>query len=352
MKQEYNSFFEKITSDRSDRQLLDGAIREAEKRMRAKKSGRKAIVVPIAAALSLVIGAVGVAAAFGYQHLTTIFGGNENLLNEIQTNVFEDSDGHVKVMVEQLISDGRYVHAAVHYQAIDEVGRKWLSGEPFGVGVNASHQIIHIQCDDKDYGGSSSYGSHENKAYRTETDRYFYLVSDFYDAVWDNDKLSGYMQYPMTDGSRRADIAIESTMEIKRFNVAGDERCSKYLTPTYIEISPLSYALYAHDDHGLVASELLPSGGYSMYTTIPFEEYNTEILQKDKYLVMNNGERILLANGSGGSRENGEFLWQTAEIFDTTSYYNCIEKEYTVMIDFEAVAGLEIDGVYYDLIAE
>ena len=233
MRQEYNKLFDKITSERSDKEFFEEAIRKAENMKHKSKFNKKAVIVPVAAAITIAVGGIGVGAAFGFDYLTNLFADNEALVSEIQSNVFEDSDGHVKITVEQLLSDGRHIHAAVHYEALDKRGEQWLAGEPFGTKPNSSHRILRIDCDNADRAGVTSFGSFEVKELRTATDRYFYLNSE--NALQSTEELSGYLCYSMVNSFNKiASIDIESTMEFKRFKIVGDERASKYLTPTYI----------------------------------------------------------------------------------------------------------------------
>lgn len=350
MRQEYNKLFDKITSERSDSELLQGALRKAENMQQKKKFNKKAVIIPIAAAMTVIIGGVSVGATFGFERLTNMFGGNQNLVSEIQNNVFEDTDGHVKITVEQILTDGRYVHAAVHYEAIDERGKKWLASEPFVTETNLSNHILNIQCNDF-YRGVASYSSFEEKELRTETDRYFYLRSQINTGAWGSDEFLGALNYPLTNGNKTSSIELENIIETKRFNVVGDERSSKYLTPTYLDISPLSYALYAHDDYGLVVHNDLPSGGYHSYATLPPEETRPEIWDKEKYLILSDGDKILLSINCGGYIDDDNYLWGSAEIYDTTNY-NWFQRRFDIEFDFDELVGLEIGGVYYDLVAE
>ncbi|MBE6889684.1 MAG: hypothetical protein E7485_06685 [Ruminococcaceae bacterium] len=349
MRQEYNKLFDKITSERSDKELFEEAIRKAENMKHKSKFNKKAVIVPVAAAMTIAVGGVGVGAAFGFDYLTNLFADNEVLASEIQSNVFEDSDGHVKITVEQLLSDGSHIHAAVHYEALDERGEQWLAGEPFGAEPNSSHRILRIDCDNADRTGVTSFGSHEVKELRTATDRYFYLNSE--NALQSTEELSGYLCYSMVNSFNKiASIDIESTMEFKRFKIVGDERASKYLTPTYIEISPLSYALYANDDYGLVITEDLPSGGWRSYSTLSWEEYNAEVSNKTVALVLSDGERIELPKGSGGSSDDC-YIWQSGEIYKITNNPSRW-ADYSIEFDFDELVGIEIGGVYFDLTAE
>lgn len=351
MRQEYNKLFDKITSERSDKELLEGAIRKAENMKQKRKFNKKAVIVPVAAAITLALGGVGVGAAFGFDHLTNMFGANEALVSEIQSNVFEDSDGHVKVTVEQLLSDGRYVHAAVHYEALDERGISWLASEPFGTELNSSHSILHIKCDDAYCSGVASYGSIEAEELRTETDRYFYLHSQIDTGTWSGSEFLGSINYPLTSKNKTASLELDSFIETRRFNIVGEERSSKYLTPLYIDISHLSYCLYAQDDYGLVERTDFPEGGYSESMTVSFEEAQEEIWDKGAVLICADGERIELGNFTSGPNDDC-WTWMSGEIINKDAVSNCWTADYSIEFDFDELVGLEIDGVYYDLVAE
>lgn len=357
MKSEINRYFDNIISCRSDEEFLSGALGKADTNMKKRSNKKKIMAVPIAAAVTIAVCGIGVGAAYGFEHLTKLFGGNENIVSEIQSNVFSDSDGHVSITVEQLVSDGRHIHAAVHYKALDDTGRDWLADEPFGTGLNSSHDILNIMCKNNSESAVNAYGSHELDELRTQTDRFFYLITDINDVLWHSDDLSSYIRYPMTDGARNAAVDVEKTIESRRFSIVGNERSSKYLTPVFIEISPLSYALYAHDDHGLVTIEHHKTGGYRASSTLSFEEYNAEVLSKQVYLVFSDGERIQLPHGYGGYSEE-YYIWQSGEIFDVSEYdtannfHTQIGHDYSVTFNYDDLVGIEIGDVYYDLIAE
>ena len=74
MKAEYNRLFDKITSDLSDRELLDMALRKAENMEKTtKKSVRKPIIAACAAAAVLAAGTIGVGAALDWD-FNSLFG--------------------------------------------------------------------------------------------------------------------------------------------------------------------------------------------------------------------------------------------------------------------------------------
>lgn len=356
MKSEINRYFDNIISCRSDEEFLSGALGKVDTNMKKRSNKKKIMAVPVAAAVTIAVCGIGVGAAYGFEHLTKLFGGNEKITAEIQTSVFSDSDDHVCVTIDQLVSDGRHVHAAVHYEALDEVGQEWLSEQSFrNEELQCSVlEITHLGGvngpDDKTW----LYGSIELENMRTETQRYFYSIAGFADEVWNEDGMSATFTYPVVSGFRSAEIDVTSTMETRRYRVSGDERCSEYLSPTYLDISALSYVLYANDDHGMIEKEELPDGRYQINRTVPNDK-----LEKNVELVLDNGKRITLLQTRMGycapSEENGfsDFIWGAEQLFDTdSSIWYDFYHDYTVEFDFDEIIGLEIDGVYYDLIAE
>ncbi len=355
MKHEIKEYFDGITSERSVEDFLRGALERAENDMKKHRTFKKAVIIPVAAAVTIAVCGVGVGAAYGFEHLTEVFKGNENITAEIQNNIFSDTDGHVSVTIEQLVSDGRHVHAAVHYEALDEVGQEWLSkDEVFFTNDYNCNELLNIKHLDENGNEENpgSYGSIEITEQRTETDRYFYTKCEVYEEYWDQDKLDMIFNYPMRGGLlEKAQFEVVSTLVSKEYKIVGNERSSKYLTPTHIDISALSYALYAHDDYGLVVTNDLPNGGYEWHISVSSEEYESEVIQKSAALVRADGERIVLID-TRGSYNGEEWIWMSGEIVNFDEIHNCWTADYSITFEFDELVGIEIDGVYYDLIAE
>ncbi len=357
MKHEIKRYFDAITSERSDEDFLRGALERAEEDMKKHRTFKKAVIIPIAAAVTIAVCGVGVGAAYGFEHLTEVFKGNENITSEIQTDIFSDTDGHVSVTIEQLVSDGRHVHAAVHYEALDEVGQEWLSkDESFGITkdyVNGINQLLKIESfADNGMAYNWSAGSTELKAYRTENERFFYSVAEFCQDVWDKDSFGAVFTYPTSTGIRTADIDVTVTMEIRGYKIIGDSVSSKYMTPVYLDISPLSYSLYAEVSDGVFMEEKLPDGGYRRRLGVPFEEYMAEVTDKELSLVFANGEKLVLPRFGTGFHNVEPCIWQTGGTFDASKYWDWYTRDYSSTLEFDQLIGIEIDGVYYDLIAE
>jgi len=260
-------------------------------------------------------------------------------------------------MLEQLISDGRHVHAAVHYEALDEVGCEWLSkDESFGITkdyINGINHVLKIESfADNGMAYNWSTGSTELKAHRTENERYFYSVAEFCQDVWDKDTFGAVFTYPTSTGIRTANIDVTGTMEIRRYKVSGDSVSSKYMTPVYLDISPLSYALYAEVADGVFVQELRPDGGYRRRLGVPFEEYMAEVTDKELSLVFANGEKLVLPRFGSGFHNDEPCIWQTGGTFNASKYWDWYTRDYSSTLELDQLLGIDIDGVYYDLIAE
>ena len=52
---------------------------------------------------------------------------------DVVKNVYEDNDGHVKMQVTKMLSDGACAYLDICYQALDNEGKQWLSKEKLGI---------------------------------------------------------------------------------------------------------------------------------------------------------------------------------------------------------------------------
>ncbi len=339
--QSYNRVISEIIPERSNSELLDAVIRKAENTMVKKRINNRSAMIPIMVAVALICTACAATVVY-YEHLTILFGENKTLSSEIQTDLFEDSDEHIRISVDQLMSDGRSLYASVHYQALDDVGKEWLARK-----TEYIYYSLGFRFDGEDKGTAF-----EIVEQRTETDKYFYVRGGVPYELWGADKseLNGSFGYSLpTDLIVETDMDLSGTFDVKSYKIVGDERCCKYLTPTRLEISPLSYTLYANDDYGV--------GTWNQALAVSWTEFNNEVCHVDRALVMSDGEKILLPIGSPYIRDDGTYVWTHSDIFDyegIESYYagGMLSEEYNVEFDFDNLAGIEINGIYYELVEE
>ncbi len=336
--QGYNRIISEITPEMSDGELLKAVIANAEDNVQKKKVNFKTAIIPIAAVFALICTAC--TAVVYYGHLTSVFGGNQTLSSEIQSNIFEDSDEHIRISVDQLMSDGHSFYASVHYQALDDVGKEWLARKT---------EYIYYSLGFRIDGENSNYCIAEISEQRTESDKYFYVLGSVPYQMWGADKseLNGSFGYSLpTDLIMETDMDLSGTFEIKSYKIVGDERCNKYLTPTRLEISALTYTLYANDDYGV--------GAWNKGLAVSWAEFNNEVCYVDRALVMSDGEKIPLPI-SGGPYifEDGTYMWSSDDIYDFKGIESGrLDAEYNVEFDFDNLAGIEINGVYYELVEE
>mgnify|MGYP003293543885 FL=1 len=137
MKERYSRFMDNIAPEKSDEELFSAVLGKAEKKKNIKtaekKILKKAVVVPVAAAAALFLSIGGGAAIYsGLSYLRqSEIAQSPEVAQNIQTEVFSDSTEHIKMTVEEYVSDGISAYATVKYEALDETGKEWLSYKNF-----------------------------------------------------------------------------------------------------------------------------------------------------------------------------------------------------------------------------
>ena len=79
-----------------------------------------------------------------------LLGKNEIISEDVLNEVFSDDDGHVKITVKELLSDGINTYAIVEYTALDDKGKWWID-KPLIVGADFSTHINYPQLSPGDY---------------------------------------------------------------------------------------------------------------------------------------------------------------------------------------------------------
>lgn len=360
MRDNYKKAFDKLAPERSDSELLNAVLRKAENNMEKKTINKKAVIVPVAAALALVVGAVGVAAAVNSEHLKGIFGGNESIAENIQNSVFEESDGHVKLTVDEYLSDGQCTYLTVHYQALDEEGEKWLAEEDFTDDNNYYEPLsihpIFKEVTDVFYPVSYGVNTQELTEYRTETDRYFcaYFEADSRHYGTEQSRFN----YLLSDGIvRKTTLDISNNMEEKWFELNAEESPSEFYIPKYLVLSELSFSIYG-ENTGAFLDNSDPENGFWSFSSLMTNEQAMADAVHDISFVLDDGSRIRLERYSSlGSAVAHEYNRYTdiniASGCFTEHKYN--DDTPTMVLnnpDIDRIVGLQIGDVYYELSAE
>ncbi len=353
MKERYSRFMENITPERSDEELFNAVLTKADKKekikMAEKKSLKKAIIIPVAAATAIVFSIAGGAAIYnGSAHLrNSEIAQSPKVAESIQTGVFSDSTDHIRMTVEEYVSDGISAYATVKYEALDDYGKKWLSVSKF-----EHTDLCLVPCTleyGSDFGGvSHSYGNFETEELRTETERYFYV-----EMICSADDYDGgiALKYTMGIGGGLFETPMEKqTVEMKSYALSGDEQASEYFTPTHLKISDLSFAIYGINLGTYVKVER--PGYYGIHSTIPEEEQAEVFESLNPTLIMADGERIELKAGGGlGSQDPAEENFYS-DLLICSGNYMRVDYEQNKWINYSMdigeIAGIEMNGVYFE----
>lgn len=275
---------------------------------------------------------------------------SEKIAEKIETSVFEDNDGHVKMTVEEMLSDMQSVYMIVHYEALDETGKEWLANRDFtrpfisddtgayfdfGLGVRLEEER------------SGSFGNSEIEENRTENERWFYVTCESQHV--NNENKRGAFGYYMTDGAKSTWLDIGTNVETYVYELTSDESPSDRFTPKYLTVSELSFTVFAENIS--VYTRYVENGIYHEESLLSIEEIIE--IEESVCFVMADGEKIPVAiNGAMGSLEPDESNYYCdLLLFDGTHvYFNEETQSYEHRtIDAENIVGLEIMGVYYDL---
>lgn len=352
MKERYNRFAENISPEKSDEELLAAVLLKAEKqekiKMSKKKIFKKAVMIPIAAVIALSLSIAGGAAIYsGLSYLrTSEIAQSPEVAQNIQTEVFSDSTEHIKMTVEEYVSDGISAYATVKYEALDDYGRNWLMNKKF---EHTEFCLLPctIQYGSEYAGVSHSFGNFEIEEMRTENERYFYIELNCNGDDYDGGLA---LLYPMSPYDSREVPFEKSNVEIRNYKLSGDGEASKYFTPTHLRISDLSFVVYGIN-HGTYEKIERPFY-YGVHSLIP-EEERDEIYESIRpTLITADGERITLEAGWGlGDCKPSENNFNSDLVISSSNFVK-LNTEQNKWINYSMeigeITGIEINGVHFD----
>lgn len=183
---------------------------------------------------------------------TGFWSSQDEAANYVQQNVYEDEDQHIRMCVEEVLSDEVCVHAVIKYTAKDETGRQWLKD------YNPRRQAqdgLYITSDYKSgHGVSGARDSVELTKYRTENERYFEVY--FLAAQWYDFTKQCALSYTLPSGYKYTPIDTRCNVPFYEYNLKPQTagRLSKYYEPKIIRISQLSIVVYGKNT-GMIVNE-------------------------------------------------------------------------------------------------
>ena len=333
--------FDSITADENTKQKIWNGISEKSAKSQPKLI-RKPFIVAAAVACVLVCSMPVVADSIK-SLLSEKFPETVVMQENIQKAVYESNDGHVKMTVDELLSDEMIVLMTVHYEALDDVGKDWLNNHKFesdiaamgsiSYGRNVGFGIVPDMGDNTIiHGVNVSYNTEEITEHKTDTERWFFL--HYSASSRDYDSAQGKFAYPMTNGVETVYIDTKGNVPVKTIELKNDEVPSEYFTPTHIEISKLSFVIFAMQ-HGVYETFDEPYH-HGRRWILPDEEHD----KISCFFVTGNGEKIKLDGGMNATHPDEKNNYSDLVL---------LSNQLPEGVDIEMIVGLEINGVYYKL---
>lgn len=274
-----------------------------------------------------------------------LLGKNEIVSEDVLTDIYSDNDGHVKITVKELLSDGINSYVILEYSALDDKGQWWInrplvisSKDDLSLHINYP-KLEPIDCI------SNSSGVEELTEYHTENSRLFKLTCC---ADRESSNNSVRLIYNLHDKWRsEAILNVSNSVQCKDVKIDSSLAPEKTYKPSGYKISSLGLVVYGND-LGMVETKKNAAGGYT-----------TEVVKPDSisslYLVMKDGKTHDML---GGEDELSPREYMCMDVYDydfmdtprkpcynTSIYSGAFPKP----VDIDTIAGIELDGVYYPL---
>lgn len=268
------------------------------------------------------------------------------ITDAIDNAVYSQSDEHILVTVEELLSDGIVVNMTVKYTALDKDGEAWLA--KFAPHQNSGPDHLSVKPympNTIEYGTNYSYGMQELTEQASETERLFML--EFVASSRDYCGDTAVFTFPIMDGQQITQLDVTGNLEIRSYTLQAEEAASEYYTPTYIEISPMSFVIYAKN-HG-VFERAEDGESYWERWLLPDEEIKS--LEKKSYFVMKDGSTEPLHNGwhntthAKDENMNSDVILYSNQFLDGTEVIPTTPK----LMDVEEFEAVVINGVRFEM---
>lgn len=248
----------------------------------------------------------------------------------IETSVYSKSDGHVEVSVEELLSDGVIVNMLVKYTALDETGKLWLKNFEL---TDNNLCLDPYMPNTIEYGTNYSRGTEELADQATENERVFFLQLE--SSSRDYSETKGTFLFPLTQSNEEILLDISGNLEINSFILKAEKEASEYYTPTYIEISPMSFVIYAKG-HGVIEEVISDNKPLEIWV-LPNKEIDS--LENKSYFIMKDGSKIRLDSGWHNTAYP-----KPENVYSDLMLYSAAFSKVMNVDDFEAVV---INGVQF-----
>jgi len=298
-------------------------------------------VTAVAAALCCLFGMTAFADDIG-EMFTGLFTKDAVIGETVLTGVYSDTDGHVQMAVEELLSDGMTVRMVVRYRAVDEKGTEWLNElecledgkvkfDQYGFFAAPAFKDNNTVL----YGVNWSHGARELEEYNTETERIFVVIMEADRIGWGTEDIE--LSYLMPSGERTTLLDASARVEMLSYELDSSAAPEKLYVPESAAISPISLVINGTD---LGVTESGEENGY--YYSRMVAEAEIDWL----FLCFKDGTRIDLLRDDDHFT-NGAWMLGGGNASDGENSLIIASISFTNPIDVSAVAGIELDGVFY-----
>lgn len=166
---------------------------------------------------------------------------------------FSDSDGHVVVRAEQMLSDGANTYLVVSYEYLDERGKAWLNDYFSDLSSNEASILLSMRPEMKDtsifgFSWSSSCATAKNaglQQYETSTKKYFLVSYSCSTNRYNTDFVK--LEYPMPGVLKSATIEMTEYLPGTVYEITAELQENRSYLPVRVTINPLGILLEGSD---------------------------------------------------------------------------------------------------------
>lgn len=273
-----------------------------------------------------------------------LLGVDEIVSQDVLSNIYSDTDGHVTMTVKEVLSDKITSKAIVEYSALDNEGEEWIANilkvkeENYNSIFDA--KLSPAMKDDNAalYGVNWSYGCELIKEYSSEKNLVCEVICEASGENFGTNELK--LEYCMP-GNFENEVMIDviESVELKDVKIDGVKDVDKQYRLMGVKYSPLSFMLYGENcgfyvdrNKGVFNETYIPEGNASFDSL---------------YIVMKDGTMLDMREpndyGYGGSEMTAV---RNPEVEYGLSLYCC---SFTQPIDTDEIVGIRFDGIYYSL---
>lgn len=264
-----------------------------------------------------------------------------SIKQDIVENIYEDSDGHIKMQITKMFSDGACAYLDICYEALDDIGKDWLSNvkmEVDSIGFLYKGDII---------GKTTAYRQalQEYKDMATGQARYFSFSYVDYSGNFNLNRIKRILSYPMCKGKREEKMKLNSNIDTFAYHLEGEKPLSKFYEPEYLLVSKFSYGIFGKNQ-GVYTG--LSNGGYLNEDFLSSPDSDIEKV----VFIMNDGSKIKIddmAEFCPALDVPGYDLVVASGFFynEDGSRWNMHKAINPTELD-----GVQINGTYYNLVLD